>query len=169
MATSISKNSSHPTHKSERKIDDVSRESSVRTQLNRIEANKQFLRPRRILDFSRNRVRVCSIGHKNIVKIIFRHRKRKYASVGAKSLITRDSINAVGAAREFWASYALVSKYMRVYAVGNTYVGNQQSRVWHSGFVFSLQITVNLLEINWEWLRAGISRVVFSRKISRVN
>lgn len=28
------------------------------------------------------------LGHKNIVKIIFRHRKRKYASVGAKSLIT---------------------------------------------------------------------------------
>lgn len=28
------------------------------------------------------------LGHKNIVKIIFRHRKRKYAPVGAKSLIT---------------------------------------------------------------------------------
>lgn len=71
------------------------RESSARTQLNRIEADKRFPRPSRILDFSRSRARVCSIGHKNIVKIIFRHRKRKYASVGAKSLITRDSINAV--------------------------------------------------------------------------
>lgn len=32
------------------------------------------------------------LGHKNIVKIIFRHHKRKYAPVGAKSLITWDSI-----------------------------------------------------------------------------
>lgn len=45
--------------------------------------------------------RVSALSHKSIVKIIFRHRKRKYAPVGAKSLITRDSINTVGTVREF--------------------------------------------------------------------
>lgn len=45
--------------------------------------------------------RASALSHKGIVKIIFRHRKRKYAPVGAKSLITRDSINTVGTAWEF--------------------------------------------------------------------
>ena len=50
----------------------------------------------------------AATGLKNIVKIIFRHRKRKYAPVGAKSLITRDSINAARTVHEFRTSYTRV-------------------------------------------------------------